>query len=158
MSRPETDRVPSVSQHPVDQLVRTIWRGRREASAGELGRIVERVAEAPFTSEASLVAHLTKRIEVEGQWRPGTTAERYLSDLRASVRDPDAQMLTYVRRGGLILAALTPNRIPEERLGPQSLPLLFVLYSVDRGRLVTGYQASSLATIAVPEDVWWLRR
>ncbi len=37
------------------------------------------------------------------------------------------------------------------------LPELLVIYSADRGILVTGYQCSSLATAAIPKEALWLK-
>jgi len=38
-----------------------------------------------------------------------------------------------------------------------SLPFVFVIYAADRGRIVSGYQASGVEAIAIPDDVQWLK-
>ena len=53
--------------------------------------------------------------------------------------------------------AATDVVIDPSRRGAGAAALLFVAYSADRGIIVTGYQASGLTTVALPEDVLWLR-
>ncbi len=55
-------------------------------------------------------------------------------------------------------ASLAPTReaVPASRQGSLSLPWLFVVYSADRGIIVTGYQVASLDEISIPEGTRWL--
>lgn len=68
------------------------------------------------------------------------------------------RLAIYERRGGNISVAFAPNTIPEERRGPRAQPYVFVVYSVDRGNIVSGYQASSLEAVDIPKDAVWLKR
>jgi hypothetical protein len=149
-----SDAGPPLSQHPVDRMIRGLVRSDRSVTEPELSQIIDRIAEAPFPT---IDQHLAKRI-TEGQWTSGTSAEEYLADLRRAVKDRDARVLVYERRGGAIAAIMTEtNRVvPPDRRGAEALPLLYVVYSADRGILVTGYQASSLETLFIPKDARWL--
>lgn len=124
--------------------VRPAERGRRY-----LGRGVGAV-------EESLFVHLVRRVR-EGQWAEGTTESEYLEDLRAAVRDPSARLALYVLRGGHVAAAFSNNRMPPSRRGPNALDYLFVVYSADRGRIISGYQASSLDAVEVSASPLWVR-
>jgi hypothetical protein len=112
------------------------------------------MAEAPFPA---CTGHLAKRIR-DKQWIEETTEQDYLDDLRQAVRDDDAHLVVYRRRGGNLAAVLTETtRIIEgHRLGANWDPLFFVVYSADPGIILSGYQANSLNPIALPEDVRWL--
>ena len=169
------------SQHPDDVLIRELIATRRAATAGEVATIVARMASAPFDGRFvavlpehqhlvyadyrlgwrvdSIRYHLARRIAIDGQWAKRTTTEQYLNDLRAAMLAAAARLTIYFRRGGFIAATLTATTlvIPQERLGVDFLPELLVVYSVDRGTLVTGYQCSSLATTAIPEEALWLK-
>jgi hypothetical protein len=106
-----------------------------------------------------LFFHLVKRVVVEEQWRDGTTAEQYLADLRRSIRAPAARLVAYADRGGAIAATITPTVavVPEARLGAQAQANLLVIYSADRGIIVTGYQFSTLGKTRIPPEAVWLR-
>ncbi len=54
-------------------------------------------------------------------------------------------------------AVFVENDIPLIRRGAQPEPYLYVVYSADRGMIVSGYQASSFSKISVPADVRWLK-
>jgi hypothetical protein len=43
------------------------------------------------------------------------------------------------------------------RTGSRSLPNTVVVYSIDRGKVVSGYQFSTLAELSIPEDASWLQ-
>jgi hypothetical protein len=168
-----------LSQHPVDALIREIIRTRRLASSDEIQRIVGHVADAPFderilpvrtqhqglryqgrtlTQRApALFLHLVQRVVVEEQWADGISEQEYLTDLRMAIWDDAARLCVYWRRGGPLAAILVSNRIPLSRRGSRALPLIFVAYSADRGRIISGYQASSLAKLSIAEDVQWLK-
>lgn len=165
------------SQHPTDHLLRELIATRRAASLSEMAQVHERLATAPFDPRPrrmpsplrgqfvdgdplgeraeSLLVHLAQRI-AEGQWAEGTTRGQYLDDLRRTVRRADARVLVYERRGGAIAAALADNDLPPSRLGHAPQRLVFVVYSADRGIVVTGYQTSGLHTLDIPGDARWL--
>lgn len=144
------------ARHPADRLIRDILASGREATWEEAAPIVQRMAEARFPT---IRAHLRKRVDREDQWAAGTTEAEYLADLRRAIQDTASRLAVYERRGGHMAAVLaeTARIVTGNRQGPASLPLTFVIYSADRGILVTGYQASSISTITVPEDITWLK-
>lgn len=51
--------------------------------------------------------------------------------------------MVYKRRGENIAAVFAENVVPEERRGPEALPYIFVVYSADRSKIITGYQTKS---------------
>jgi hypothetical protein len=172
---------PGLSGHPVDRLIRELIRTGRQATGAEVARIVERIATAPFggstvrvpvkergarygdlvlgTRADSLTYHLVKRVAIEQQWPDGTSGEQYLADLARAIRDPRARLAVFPRRGGSIAATITPTArvIPAHRLGAEPASQLLVIYSADRGMIVTGYQFSTLDQTGVPEEAVWLR-
>lgn len=171
----------ATSQHPVDRLIRELIATRRAATPEEIDQIIDRMATAPFDprtrrvpdalrgvtyrrhtleeQEPTMVIHLVQRVAGDGQWVDGTTEAEYLADLRRAVRDLAAGLAVYLRHGGSIAATLTPteNVLPTERRGPDALPWLYVVYSGDRGIIISGYQASGLDTLSIPEHAQWLR-
>src|SRR5262249_7886528 len=100
-----------------------------------------------------------QRVLVDRQWAVGTTAAEYLADLRSALRHPGAQLVIYDRRGGPIAATVTPvdAGLPPARRGHRWLPFLLVVYSAERGIMVTGYQISGLAEVSIPAGVRWLK-
>jgi hypothetical protein len=170
-----------LSQHPVDIKIRELIAARRLADPGEIERIVERMATAPFNPGQVVVPlpyrglthlgrslgshapadffHLVERVAVDAQWAAGTTLEDYLADLRRAVQWPKARLALYRRRGGAIVAAVssTSDIVPISRQGLGSQPWLIVLYSAERGILISGYQFSSFARVSIPGDAQWLR-
>jgi hypothetical protein len=146
----------------------------------ELMQIIDRMATAPFdrrvipvparmqglvyqsqilgTRAESLSYHLTKRVLDERQWAHGITSVQYLTDLRRSVRSPLSRLGIYARRGGAIAVSLGPTEIavPPSRRTAESLPDLLVVYSADRGTIISGYQISGLEQTGIPEDAQWL--
>lgn len=168
-----------LSQHPADQLIRELIRTKRTATEAEIEAIIERMATAPFNQQVvrvptrirglsyqgqtlgnragSLFLHLVRRVVEDQQWALGTTEQEYLTDLRAAIRDPAAQLLVYERQGGPIAVVLAPSNVPPTRRGPNALPLFVVVYSADRGSLISGYHASSQVAINIPGDAQWLR-
>lgn len=173
--------VRRASQHPTDRLMWDLIAGGRSATADDVREIVERMATAPFNPqvvrvptlergagylghtlgrrEPSLVYHLTKRVTIEEQWATGTTAEQYMEDLRRAVRHAAARIMIYERRGEHLAATITPTAhiLAPERVGPDPLPDLLVVYSADRSIIVTGYQFSSLDRTGIPQEARWLR-
>jgi hypothetical protein len=167
------------SQHPADRLIRELIQTGRPATTEEIDQIVERMATAPFASRLvrvrqelrgiefegevfgaraeSLRYHLAERILVNRQWVAGTTAAQYVEDLRHAVRHSRARLVVFERRGGPMAAVLVSNMVPASRLGSRALLWIFVVYSADRGTIVSGYQASGLSTISIPEDARWLK-
>ncbi len=172
------ERPGAPSRHPVDQLIRELIDSRRAATPDEVARIVERMAVAPFDPEivpvrlkdrgivyqqraltnraSSLFYHLVKRVIVEQQWSEGTTESDYLHDIRDAIRNQPARLVVYRRHGGAVAAVCAPNTVVALRRGPEEHPWIFVIYSADRGVIVSGYQVSSLNTVSIPEDRQWL--
>lgn len=144
-----------LSSHPTDKLIRELLRFGRPATVEEIGQIERRMATAPFPTA---VAHRDRHVTDE-QWTEATTVQQYTDDVRKALSDPKARLAVYVRRGGHMAAAITDTAriVPNGRRGARSVPLLFVAHSADRGILVAGYQASSLKTVALPEQIRWLR-
>jgi hypothetical protein len=161
-------------------LTRAIIAGSRRPTASDIDQIIERAATAPFNPEIvvvprsqrglayfddtlgrrapSVLAHLVKRILAERQWSNGTTVADYLDDLRRGVRHEAARHAVFARRGGSMFVSLAPTDavVPEERRGPRWDPIFVVVYSADRGIIVSGDQASTLGMVAIPGDVQWL--
>lgn len=107
----------------------------------------------------SLTYHLVKRVVDERQWAPGTTAARYIADLRRAIRHPSSRLTIYTRRGGHIAATIVPTSavIPAAHRASGSQPELLVVYSADRGIILSGYQVSSLMQAGIPEEALWLK-
>lgn len=169
------------SQHPVDRLIRELIQTGRAATPDEVERIVERMATVPFNPQLvrvarqhrgltyqgrtlavrvdSLTYHLLQRVVVESQWGYGTTAQQYVADLRQALGSPQARLVLFERRGGFLAATLTPTTlaVPTIRLGTDPKPHLLVVYSADRGILITGYQFSALEEVSIPQEARWLR-
>lgn len=148
-------RRDSLSQDTADLLIRELIRTRRDATAEEIGQITRRMARAPFPT---LSKHLTQRI-AERQWADRTSEYEYRADLRRAIQDEAGRLTVFQRRGGNLAAILTETEriLGKNQRGADWEPLLFVVYSADRGIIVSGYQASSLDTISLPKDARWLR-
>lgn len=163
--------------HPTDRLMRELLLTRRKTTPRDVGQIVRRIATAPFMGEVrvpprdrglsylgrtvgarenSRFYHLAKRV-AEGQWAEGTTEEAYLQDLKDAVRSSDARVVLYRYRGGDLAAALAPNGMPQWRRGNGPLAYIFVVYSVDRARIVSGYQVSGIGEVQVSGKPLWLK-
>lgn len=151
---PPTPRPFSAS--PIDALAREAIQTGRALTDEYVGQLIERMATAPFPTA---VPHRDLHVVEGKQWAERTTVDQYADDLRRAVRDPAARLALYVRRGGHLAAivAETARIVPTERQGANALPLLFVVFSADRGIIVTGYQVSSLERIHLPEDIRWLK-
>ena len=65
----------------------------------------------------------------------------------------------YERRGGSIAVTLTPTRdvVPVERQGDEPYPNLLVVFSADRGIILTGHLVAGLQTTSIPENARWLK-
>jgi hypothetical protein len=170
-----------LSDHPIDQLIRELIQTGRPPTSAEIDAIIERIATAPFDRRNTpvpsgmrglsyqgqvlgdradaLTYHLVKRVVTEQQWSHGTTASQYLADLSRAVRARSARLMIYARRGGHMAATLTPTQlaIPPLHRSTQSRSGLFVVFSADRGIIVTGYQVSGDEEIAIPEGAQWLK-
>lgn len=169
------------SPHPVDRLIRELLATGRAATPDEVASIVARLASAPFNPgdirvrrplrgttylgqtlgarADSLVYHLAKAVIVDDEWAAGTTAGQYVADLRRAVLAPTARLGIYERQAGHLAAAIAPTEqiIPPERRGARWERLLLVLYSADRGIIISGYQIPALATANIPPGVRWLK-
>jgi hypothetical protein len=170
-----------MGQHPTDLLIRRLIQTGGVAAPAEIEQIVERMATAPFDRREipipmrlrgftyqgeslgarhdSFGYHLVKRVVDERQWAHGTTAADYLADLRRGVRNRRARLAVYERRGGFMAAALaaTSAAVPSARRGTEALPSLLVVYSTDRGVIISGYQVSSFERTGIPGEALWLR-
>jgi hypothetical protein len=161
-------------------MIREIIATRRQVLEDEIEAIIDRIASAPFDPQpdipvltrhrrltylgqtlgsraSSLTYHLVKRVLVERQWAFGASPAGYLSDLREAARSEGARVTVYRRRGGDMAAIADRNRIPLVRLGPGALPWILVVFSADRGTMVSGYQMSIASPSNIPEDALWLR-
>jgi hypothetical protein len=115
-----------------------------------LGRIVEK-------QESSLVAHLAKRVWAEGQWAPRTTTDEYLGDLRAAIAHVEARFVRYQAEDGRqCIGCFAPNVVPAVRRGAKPESYLWVVYDVDRDRIVTGHMVSSIDVVETSEGATWL--
>lgn len=89
----------------------------------------------------------------------GTAAQQYVADLRQAVRSVTARLIVFERRGGFIAATITETDrvISAERQGPSVLSNLLVVYSADRGTILTGYQFFTLTQTGIPRGARWLK-
>jgi len=55
-----------------------------------------------------------------------------------------------------LAAALAVNEIPIEHRGVDALPWVLVVFSADRGTIVSGYQTSTDLLTNIPGDALWL--
>jgi hypothetical protein len=169
-----------LSQHPIDVAIRRIVAGEQVATGTDIEQIIERMASVPFIPDLvsvprtlrrisvaelgardivpSLTLHLVRRI-AEKQWTSNANEVTYLADLRRGIRHRSARLAVYNRRGGTIALSVsqTNDVLANEARGVESLPMFAVVYSADRGMIITGYQASSLEAITIPEDARWLK-
>lgn len=107
-----------------------------------------------------MAAHRVIRVARDEQWAGGTTSEQYVSDLHAAVEDDFTRIAIGRPEGSQPLVyvfADTERVAPERRRGAQTLPLVFVLYGVDTGVIITGYQVSRVEVVRVPLDLRWLK-
>ncbi len=170
-----------ISQHPVDRLIRALIGAGRAATPDDAGRIVARMATVPFDPRVvrvkaehrglsyqgqrpdaradALTYHLAQRVVLDEQWVRGTTAQQYVADLRQAVCSATARLIVFERRGGFIAATITETDrvISAERQGPSVLSNLLVVYSADRGTILTGYQFSTLTQTGIPRGARWLK-
>lgn len=61
------------------------------------------------------------------------------------------------RQGGAIAGIFAPNTVTASRCGPRALPWINVVFSADRGTIISGYQASGLAELDIPAEARWLK-
>jgi hypothetical protein len=161
-------------------LIRDLIVTRRAASLIDVERIIARIASAPFDPRpdatiptkdrglsyqgvtlgdkaAALTYHLIIRVVGDRQWADGTTADEYVRDLHDAVRSMDARLVIYRRRGGHLAAIVTRNTINPSRLGTIPCDWLLIVFSADRGTIITGYQLSTASPSNIPEDAQWLK-
>lgn len=165
--------MPSVSQTPVDRLIRELSETGREASADELDTILRRLAAASFSRRElrtpsylqelageradSLTIHWAKHVRLEQQWAENVSTGEYLRHLQAAVIHPEAHLVVYNPPRGPVAAVLAPNTIPAERLGESALSHLWVVYGANFGRLLAGYQVSGLEYVTIMGEATWLK-
>ena len=157
-----------VRQDPIGRLIRDLLTAAHAATPVEIEQIVNHVAVAPFDHrilsapvdlrgvaylgrtlvprDNALFIHLVTRVFKDEQWVRGTTADEYQEDLSRAVRSPSARLALYTRRGGHLAATISQvhEAVPVVRRGPKSLPFVLVVYSLERGAIITGYQCSGL--------------
>jgi hypothetical protein len=163
----------------MDDLIRELIRSERKATAREVAQIVEHIATASFdtrvlpvqrwyqglaylgrvlgTRESALFRHLVVRVRHDRQWAEGTTEQEYLADIRQAVRDSSARVVIYERRGGHNVGIFAQNVAPKSHMGVEAQPFIYVVYSADRGTIITGYQVSSLQALSIPANAQWLK-
>ncbi len=165
--------------HP-DALIRELiaFPGRI-ATAEKVGQILDHTAQAPFntritdvpaelvgleflgeelrTREDSLMAHMAARVLRDKQWREGSMKEDFLSDVKRAVLHPDVALAVYETRRTNFAGAVAPNTVPLGRRGSDSGDYIVVLYSADRGRIITAYQAEDAYSTRIPERARWIR-
>ena len=172
---------PPLSPHPVDVLIRESIDTGRRVQPDEVDQIVERVATAPFDSrvipvptkyrglsyqgrvlgarETALWYHLFIRIVANEQWAHGVTAVDYVADLRQVVRLPDSRIVVYTRRGGNIVGIIgsSDRGILKAHRGANNKSECYVVYSADRGIIISGYQFEDFGEIALSGNERWIR-
>lgn len=170
----------ALNRRPVDKLLTEILAGQVEVTDGVVDRIARHVARADFYEgvvpvkadivgkeylgrviekrEDALFAHLVKRVLGDKQWADGTTEAVFAKDLRNVVRKNDFGMALYERHGGTMLMVVGDNNLAKSHKGEKPEALLAVLYSANRGKIISGYQASSLDTLDIEENAIWLRK
>lgn len=161
----------------VDDLVRIAGLGMRGLSANEIRRIQEEIARMPFTTKTvrvplvdrgkfingiqlekytpSDIYHLFKHID-DGQWRSGTSLDDYLDDLRNGILRAE-RIATYIHQNERVVGFFAKNGIDVSHLGPVSEEYLYVVYSINRHAIMTGYQTSGLDKLTIPGDAVWLK-
>lgn len=89
----------------------------------------------------------------------GTTPERYLADLRAALRDGSARFGVGKPPGNRapLVYVFADNPVPHRRRGRRAEPLMFVLYGVADGVIITGHMVSSVDAVRKADDFRWLR-
>ncbi len=107
--------------------------------------------------EDSLTAHLAARVLRDKQWREGSTKEDFSSDVRRAALHPDAALAVYETRRTNFAGVVAPNTVPADRRGSDAGDYIVVLYSADRGRIITVYQAKAENSTRIPERARWIR-
>ena len=172
---------PSLSQHPVDQMIRSIVQTGRGTSATEVQHILNRIATAQFASRPvrterslqgivylgrtvdrtadSLFAHLVKRVVLEEQFTYGTTIAEYLDVIRLVPKALANHLAVYERWGQILAIAIAPTRdvVPSYLLGPEWEDQIIVVFNSSSGRLTTAYMFRDLTTVRIPRNVQWLK-
>ena len=140
----------------LDAWIRAAVRREFVPTAAEAAELRQRMLQAPFLSERSLEKHVAQRVG-DFQWLAETTGQGFLEDLRYAINVAPT-LLVYIRRGGSMAAVIGPTAQCRRLGGPivPHLPWTFVTLSAERGRLISGYQFSSLPQLHLPPDVLWL--
>ena len=161
----------------VDDLVRIGYLGVRDLSPQEIRRIQEEAARMPFTTKTVKVPlvdrgkiingvqlerytrsdayHLFKHID-DGQWRVGTSFDEYLGDLRQGILHAE-RISSYIHQNERVVGFFARNRTGISHLGPAPEEYLYVVYSINRHAIITGYQTSGLEKLTIREDAVWLK-
>lgn len=109
--------------------------------------------------EVSLVHHLVRRIVLDEQWTDGTAPEEYLADLSASIQDGSARFGVGKPPGNRapLVYVFADNLVPPGRRGRRAESLMFVLYGVADGVIITGHMVSGTDAVRKADDFRWLR-
>ena len=126
----------------LDAWIRAAARREFVPTAAEADELRKRMARAQFLSEQSLEEHVVERIE-DRQWRSETTGPDFLDDLRHIIKVAP-RLGIYVRRGGSMACVLGPTAecLRPNGFAVRRLALVFVPFSAQRDRLVSGYQSA----------------
>ena len=153
-----TSEEKKISMHEADQVIRDLTAGA-ELTQGDLSRIQAKATTSGFITERSLTDHLSKRVSEERQLAPGTTAEDYQRAIKRAVTSSEASVAVYQRRGGNLAAFIVPTDhvIPVEKQGPKADPHFAVIYSSERGSILSAYMISSKEELSTGEHTRWLR-
>lgn len=146
-----------------DELILTLIRTARQATDEEVQQLIAHVAQAPFSARLlkinrwvrqelkargvqvasdklpSVEIHLLKRIYLDRQWPPGTTVDRFVSDLHQAVQHSGVRIWTYRWLSEAFAGFLAPSHVQDV---PHPEAFIFVAYNADHGVIQTGFQAS----------------
>ena len=79
------------------------------------------------------------------------------TNLQTVVVDAAAKVVVYERNNKRYVATLSPTVLPEERQGDQLEPWLCVIYSIDDGKIITGYQIEKVEDQKIRDKAKWLK-
>jgi hypothetical protein len=166
-------------QDEPNKLIREWLNPKRMPTEAEIKRVLAHVARAPFSTrpvavdksirgqvfqgrklgdrEPSIIAHFAKRVLINRQWTGDVTPAEFVDHLHFAFLEQSAKRAVYVGHDQrTYFSVLAPNTIPSDRLGSDSQPFLWVVYTADYGTIVTGYQVPGIEEITLPAKVRWL--
>jgi len=166
-------------QDEPNRLIREWLNPKRKPTEAEIRKVLDHVAKAPFSTrpvavdksirgqvfqgrklgdrEPSIIAHFAKRVLINRQWTGDVTPAEFVDHLHFAFLEQSAKRAVYVGHDQrTYFSVLAPNTIPSDRLGSDSQPFLWVVYTADYGTIVTGYQVPGIEEITLPAKVRWL--